>query len=136
MPRAKVRSFFSTSPYLKTVPLEEAFGKGSIVEKGNIDKIIFLQRYSGSEIRVGDIDEQALNNRLFSIIHLEWLESSLLSPLIGAAFGLIDLAGYFEKMAKVLSNAVRGKKRRIVWIPSSANPDELTEFMQDEVEKD
>jgi len=120
----KVAHAVNLTPYLATVPVEEIFGPGTCTQAGNIEKIVFLERYGGKKFKLEDISEEALCRRMFAVIHHEWVASMQQLFTIGA-MELIDLAVYFNKVHKIIKHAISDIPCKLLLIPENAGPKAL-----------
>lgn len=104
---------------LAEVPMEEIFGNGMVFESGAIKRIVFLERYEGTQFKVLPLGEKALCRRMFSIIHHEWVDS-MRQCFSAAALELVDLPYYFTMTAEIMRAGISGKNSQIFYIPSDA----------------
>ena len=112
------------TPYLATVSVEEIFGPGTCAQTGNIKKIVFLERYEGTEFKLKDISEDALCRRMFAIIHHEWVGSMEQLFTMGA-MEIIDLPVYFNKVYEIIKSGISNIPCKILLIPENADPKAL-----------
>lgn len=114
-------------PYLAAVSVEDVFRRGIVRDRGTIDRIIFMQRYSGKDFLIETISEKALSRRMFAIINHEWVD--LMRQLFSlGALEVIDLAEYFKHVDDIIKKGIRKKKCEIVSIPNNVPPHELTQY--------
>ncbi len=112
------------TPYLATVSVEEIFGPGTCAQTGNVEKIVFLERYERTEFKLKDISEDALCRRMFAIIHNEWVESMQQLFTMGA-MEIIDLPVYFNKVHEIIKSGISNIPCKILLIPENAGPKAL-----------
>lgn len=112
-------------PYLAAVRVDEIFGRNCVLDKGIIKEIIFLERFYGNEFIIEDLSEDSLAQRMFSIIHHEWVEVMRQIFSLGA-LEIINLHGYFTECYNIIQKGIFNKKIRILLIPDKATPLELT----------
>ena len=129
--RDKVAQLFrapAKSPEHPSLPIEDVLGPGTVADQGNIDHIIFLQRYAGTKFRVDFMSEEALCRRMFAIILHEWVSVMGQFFAIGA-LEMVDLPAYFDRVAAITRSGIAGKKCEMLLIPDSASPDELWRYL-------
>ncbi|MFC1862382.1 hypothetical protein ACFL1Z_00330 [Thermodesulfobacteriota bacterium] len=114
-------------PYLADVSVEDVFGRDIVRDKGTIERIIFMQRYSGKNFLIETISEEALSQRMFAIINHEWVDSMRQLFSLGA-LEFVDLAKYFKNVDDIIKGGIRKKKCEIISIPNNAPPHELAEY--------
>ena len=115
--------------HLATVPLENFVGENNIDSKGKIEKIIFLQRYNGKDIKSNLIDTDNMSVRLLSIMHLEWL-NYLVIPLTYAGFGKFNIASYYSKVNDIIEKAIAGKPCYILYIPQTLDAVDVADYVE------
>lgn len=116
----KVAHSINLSPYLATVSVEEIFGSGTCAQAGNVEKIVFLERYEGTEFKLKDISEDALCRRMFAIIHHEWV-AGMQQFFTISAMEIIDLHVYFNKVYEIIKSGISNIPRKMLLIPEDAD---------------
>ncbi|KAA0231875.1 hypothetical protein EDS67_00310 [candidate division KSB1 bacterium] len=114
-------------PYLATVPVEEIFGPGIVANRGEIERILFLERYAGKQFKFAPLSEESLCRRMFAIINHEWVEIMRQLFTIGA-LEIENLPRYFDRLAATVRSGISGKKCEIFFIPDNASPRELEQY--------
>jgi hypothetical protein len=115
-------------PFLAAVPVEEIFGSGSVADHGNINHVIFLQRYSGEQFRGATEDHKLISQRMLAIIQHEWVSVMREFFTLGA-MEIVDIAAYFHSAATIMESAILGSRCEMFWIPDNASPDELGQYV-------
>lgn len=123
----KVAHSINLTPYLATVSVEELFGPDSNAQTGNIEKVVFLERYEGMEFKLKDISEDALCRRMFAIIHHEWV-ASMQQLFTLSAMEVIDLPVYFNKVYEIIKSGISNIPCKMLLIPENAGPKALMDF--------
>jgi hypothetical protein len=113
--------------YLAAVPVEEIFGPSTVAGRGSIDRIIFLQRYTGTKFRLDNLSEEELCRRMFAIIHHEWVDFMRQIFTMGA-LEIVDLEAYFKRVEAIMRSGVSGKRCEMLFIPDGASHQELRSF--------
>ncbi|MBN1765725.1 MAG: hypothetical protein JW860_10740, partial [Sedimentisphaerales bacterium] len=116
--------------YLAAVPVEDIFGADKILTKGPIAKIIFLERYAGKQFRSETISHTSLAQRMFAIIHHEWVADMRRFFSLGA-LEILDLNNYFKTVNQIIRDAVADKPCNLMKIPENTTPDDLVKFFLD-----
>lgn len=114
-------------PYVATVSVTEIFGRDSIVEKGTIDRVLFLKRYSGNDFRVEAINDESVVRQMLAIIHHEWVDGMRQFFTMGA-LDMLDLLTYFQNVGGIIRSATAGKNSELLLIPAKASPRDLSEY--------
>jgi len=113
--------------YLATVPVKEIFDPNCIADQGTIKRIIFLERYAGSEFKIQSISEESLARRMSVIIHHEWVQSMRRLFTLGA-LEIEDVDTYFNNVAGIIRSGISYKKCEILFIPDNTAPKELSDY--------
>jgi len=121
-----IPSFWTSQkpPYLTAVPITEIVDPGTIADQGNVERIVFLERYAGTEFRREPMSEASLCRRMVAIIHNEWALSMRQFFMMGA-LEIVDLPAYFNRVAAIIRSGVSAKGCEMFLIPDDASPDEL-----------
>ena len=105
-----------TPEHMQVSP-HKALPDAPFVDESNLDIILFIERYSGSNVRLGEISKEESRQRLLG----NWLyeESHCGQEMIIAmsGTGFIDLSDYFSKMASVIESACDGRKTLLLRMP-------------------
>lgn len=123
---SKVTQAINLTPYLAAVPVEEIFGTESVCPQGNLENILFLERYEGEKTVINPIDTGELSRRMFAIIWHEWV-GSMRQLFSISAMGLFDLSHLFSCTAQIIHSAISGKQSQIISIPNRTNPKDLAD---------
>lgn len=113
--------------YLAAVPVEEIFGLDSVLTKGQIKNIIFMERYIGEKFNLESLSEEELCRRMFAIIHHEWVDS-MRQFFSLCALEIVDLPLYNHEVFEIMKNGISGKKSQILLIPEGKSPKELVDY--------
>lgn len=114
--------------FLAAVPVEEIFGPDRVADEGPLDRVIFLQRYSGTRFRLDSVDEETLARRMNAIIHHEWVD--LMRPFFAmGALGLVDVSRHFGRVQEILRKGIGGRPCFLLSIPDRAAPEALRDFV-------
>ncbi len=117
-------------PYLAAVPVEDIFGRGIVTNIGKIDRIIFLERYMGTESIITPISKESLTHRMFAIINHEFVDVMRQFFTLGA-LEIIDSFNYFKKITSIISSCISETKNELMLIPDDKSPLELNnEFLK------
>ena len=111
-------------PFLAAVPIRDIFGAEALMDRGLVDRIVFLERYEGSDFRVMPLSHESLCRRMFGIVHHEWADYMRQFLALGS-LELVDLPGYFGRVRAVIEDGTAGRRCSILLIPENASPDEL-----------
>lgn len=122
----KIAHSINLSPYLATVSVEEIFGPGTCAHIGNVEKIVFLERYEGKEFELKDINEDSLCRRMFAIIHHEWV-AGMQQLFTISAMEIIDLPVYFDKVYEIIKSGISNIPCKMLLIPENAGPKALVD---------
>lgn len=122
----KVAHSVNLTPYLATIPVEEIFGPDTFAQRGDIERIVFLERYEGTEFKLEKINEGSLFRRMFAIIHHEWVAGMQQLFTLGA-IEIVNLPLYFQRVSEIIRSAISGKECQIMFIPCSATPRDLVD---------
>lgn len=117
------------SPYFATIPIDEIFGKGVVRQIGDLEVVVNIERYKGSDFSVEDMSEDALVRRIFAIIHHEWIGSMDILFSMGA-LEIIDLPLYFRQVTKILTKGIHATRINNLCIPERISPIELQDFIR------
>ena len=109
------------------LPVEDVLGQGTVVDRGNIKRIVFLQRYAGTKLQLVPIDEDELCSRMFAIILHEWVDVMRQFFTMGA-LELVDLPSYFNRIDDIIRNGISEKKCHILLIPDTTSPQEMSRY--------
>lgn len=112
------------TPYLATIPVDEIFGPEAYIHQGEIEKIVFLERYDGQEFNSVKISEASISSRMFSIIHHEWV-AYMQQLFMAGAMELIDLPFYFQKTNEIIQSGIYRKSCLLMLIPDNASPKDV-----------
>lgn len=130
----RTASKLSTKPYLAAVPIKEIFGHGSVINRGRLSKIVYLQRYEGDCFNFTTVDQDFIRRRMFSIILHEWVDFMREFFTLGA-LDIIDLEEYFIQNSKIMNSAIRSLTPMILWIPNNSTPEELSNYFNEHIEQ-
>lgn len=109
---------------LATVPVKKIFGANSVLDQGAVSKVVFVERYNGSDFSCSTLEAVSMKNRMFSIIHHEW--SSVLVELFElGSLEVINLPDYFNKVEKNITELLHGCELKMLRIPNGASPKDL-----------
>ena len=111
-------------PYLATVSVEKIFGNDSVLDVGMVNKVVFIERYNGSDFICEKIDSESMGNRLFSIIHHEW-NSVIVELFELGSLEIIDLPIYYQKINQNISSFIQHAKLKMLRVPNGATPSDL-----------
>jgi len=111
-------------PYLAAVPVEQVFGADCVIDRGPIQRIVFLERWDQPQFAFDTISADAMVNRLCSIIHHEWADHMRHFWTLGS-LDVVDFAQYFPTIARIARGAVTGRTCERLRIPDGAMPHEL-----------
>ena len=110
--------------YEACVPMESILGRGKIAEIGPVERIVLLTRYLGDEYKRETTSGASLARIMLAILHREW-SSSLDHVFALGALELVDVPSYFERTVRIIQSCIGDKRREILYIPESAQPDSL-----------
>jgi hypothetical protein len=113
--------------YVADVPVEKIFGRESIASEGEIEKVVFLERYQNEQFSLNAVNSSMLANRMFSIMHHEWADYMRELFTYGST-DLVYLDTYFENISQIINTGIRDKECFLLKIPESATPEELYHF--------
>jgi len=109
------------------VPISEIVGPENISREGNLERVVYLQRYKGSDFLISKIDKESLIRRTLATSQNEWALQMRLFCQMGS-LEILDLPGYFERVAEILRNGFKKKDANLLLIPEKASPQELVDF--------
>lgn len=110
--------------YVATPPMEELFAGGSIAESGTLSKIVFLERFTGSEFQMTSISKDSMVDRLLAVIHHEWVDYMREFFTLGA-FEMFSMSEYFRDVVRVLETTLPDEGCGLLRIPETVSPEEL-----------
>jgi hypothetical protein len=129
--RDSIADTISPKDYLAVVPVLDMFGIDNVVDVGKIDKIIYLQRYSGSKYALLDLPKDEVQKRMFAIINLEWVEY-FRQMLVMGGFGMINFNNYFSKVHDIISSSVDiDNSPKIMLIPEKSSIEQLINYFKE-----
>jgi len=118
----------SPKPFLAAVPVADVLGQDSVVDRGRLNRVLFMQRYCGDHFQFASISEEELSHRMFSIIQHEWV-SAMRELFALAALEIVNLPTYFNRTKAIMKSAVAGIDCKILYIPNDASPKELRQHV-------
>jgi hypothetical protein len=113
-----------TEPYLAAVPVEDVLGPDCVIDRGPIQRIVFLERWDQPQFDFDVMSPDAMVNRLCSIIHHEWADHMRHFWTLGS-LDVVDFAAYFPAIVRIARSAVGGRTCERMRIPDGATPREL-----------
>lgn len=118
------------------VPPRRIFGEDAFAPAGQIDRVFFLSRTSGTQKDICIIPEEpsALAKRCVNILLMEWHHSSRFLFLYGALAGL-SLADLDRQVFGILENSFRKTPCETLHIPAEFCVEELQKRVISELEK-
>ncbi len=132
----KKLNFFNTTvahiptekSHVGTVSVKKIFGDQSVIDRAQLEKIIFLERYNGLDFNYTDLKHDSLINRMFSIINHEWVNSMRRIFSLGA-MEIISLPEYYTNLNKIIEEGAKNNEAKILQIPKNASAEELCSFI-------
>jgi len=116
----------NTPPFLATVPVGDIFGAGCVLERGRIERVLYLERWREPEFRIESLPADAIVNRLISIIHHEWTDHMRHFWTLGAT-GIVDFPAYLDGVTGAARRAIADRPCQRLLIPAGSAPDQLAE---------
>lgn len=112
---------------LYTVPLDTIYGKNKVVPRADIDKIVYLERYNGTEIATEPIESNRLASLMFSLLQNEWALSVRRLYLM-SVLELFDLEKYYSLSREIIYSGIKGKQCERLLIPDTFTPEMLSKY--------
>jgi|GEM_PF-2281262 hypothetical protein len=113
--------------YIADVPVSEIFGYNSVASEGMVEKVVFLERYSGSNFTLEPVHSSMLANRMFSIMNHEWADYMRELFTYGST-ELVNLDTYFKNISNIVNEGIDNKECLLLKIPENASTDELYHY--------
>ncbi len=111
-------------PFLATVPVQDVFGDHCVLPAGVIDRVVFLERWTHSHFDQKPMSRDSMAQRLFSIIHHEWV-GHMRQFWAWGSLELVDLPTYFYCVNRVVVGALSGVSCQRMCVPQDATPERL-----------
>jgi hypothetical protein len=109
------------------VPVSEIVGSENISDGGNLKRVVYLQRYKGSDFRITEIDKESLIRWIIATLQNEWALQMRLFYQMGL-MELVDIPSYFDRVVKIIRTGLIKTDCSLLMIPENASPDELINF--------
>jgi len=114
------------SPEYMSVPAEDIVGKEKICSTTPLSKVVYLERYSGTEIVEKNITPKELRKIMFGILQYEFEQSPLWKETLAmSAFGIVDLYSYFESINNTIKSALEKVDICKVMLPQKMEIEEV-----------
>ena len=111
-----------------TVPISEVFGDNSVLERGKLSQLIFLERFKETESQLMQVSHDRMTQIMFAIINHEWVDFMREIFSLGA-LEVIDLHEYMKRTHQNIQNALRHiEEYHFLKIPEGASPEELVKI--------
>jgi len=123
-----LRRAAATREYLDAGSAEEVFGPEALSAGGTLDKIVFLQRYTGTELESVDTPSELLVSRMFAILLNEW-KAEWPTVIAAGGYGAIDLPSHYEQFTEILTKSVSNISATTLMIPTKASPHEYVPML-------
>jgi hypothetical protein len=109
------------------VPVSKIVGSDNISDEGNLERVVYLQRYNGSDFTITDIDKESIIRWTIAALQNEWALQMRLFYQMGL-MEMVDIPGYFDRVAKIIRTGLTKIDCSRLMIPENASPDELVNF--------
>jgi hypothetical protein len=109
------------------VPVSKIVGSENISDEGSLERVVYLQRYKGSDFKITEIDKESILRRTIAALQNEWALQMRLFYQMGL-MEMVDIPGYFDRVAKIIRTGLAKKDCSLLMIPENASPDELVNF--------
>lgn len=123
----------STPPFLAAAPVQDVFGSDSVADSGQLDQVIFMERWTGPHFEQHRMPAASMMRRMVSIIHHEWADHMRSFWGLGS-MELVDLPRYFRNVESICRIALANAPCHRVMIPTNATPDELLDHVLEDEE--
>ena len=125
---AVLRRAAATREYLDAGSAQEVFGNDALSEGGKLNKIVFLQRYTGSALELRDTSPELLVSRMFAILMNEW-KAEWPQVVAAGGYGAIDLAIHDERFTGIMRSSIANVPISTLMIPRESTPHEYVPML-------
>jgi hypothetical protein len=123
-----LRRIAATREYLDAGSAEEVFGSSALGNGGPLDKIVFLQRYTGIKLELRPTSTEQLVARMFAILMNEW-KAEWPRVIAAGGYGAIDLTDHYARFTAILRSGVSNTPTSTLMIPRAATPHEYVPLL-------
>ncbi len=113
-----------TGDEIYPVPVEKLFGAKCVAEGGEVDRVVYLERWDGSEFIKMAMTTRAVVARGMAVLQHEWVEYGRWFSQLGA-LELISMPDYFRALECAMTAACNRAEKWLVQVPASTTPEEL-----------
>jgi hypothetical protein len=107
-----------------TVPVTRLFGADRIGRGGPVRRVVYLERYDGSEFCLEIMPAEAVVRRSVAVLHHEWADYMRWICACGA-MEVLDLGSYFRQVESAMLAAFAAAEIYELKVPLRATPEEL-----------
>ncbi len=110
--------------YLAAVPVGEIFGTESILERGELNHVLLLNRYTGPSFSREPVAMDVLVNQMLATLQHEWIDGMRSFCAMGA-LNLFRMNDYYARTEAILRRGLARANHARLRIPANASPQEL-----------